>query len=429
MSFDGSSADGRRVIIASSDTHVGPLLEQLRDYCERAYLDEFDAFVGSCAQQPGNVKAFEDGATEVGPSFERVVTPGHHDVYERLRQLDRDGVAGEVVFHGSQNGQPIPFLPSVASFTSSPLGQGARAEELGRAGIRIYNRWLADFCSVEPHRHVGLAQLPIWDLDRSIDEIAWARAAGLRGVNFPAPRPSLPDHNDPVWDPFWSACEASDMPLNTHGGSEMVTAGIANYSGIGGRRLTAYETHKFSSRGLWWMILGGVFERHPKLKLILTEQIGVGAWLPLTMTELDELDGLVYLGPSELSKSPSEYFRSNCYIGASFMSYIDAHSAVDNGFDRNYLWGSDFPHREGTYPWSILSLRMSLEDIPPDAIRRLVGQNLIDVFGLDRPALQTVADRIGPTMHDLTTPLPTSEIPHEPGITEFSFAFRRGFAW
>jgi predicted TIM-barrel fold metal-dependent hydrolase len=303
--------------------------------------------------------------------------------------------------------------------------------ELTYAGQRIYNRWLADFCSVAPERHVGLAHLPVWDIDLAIRELHWARGAGLRGVNFPAPRPSLPDYNDPAWDPFWSACEANDMPLDTHGGSEILTTGLARYAGLGGARLLRRETSQLSTRALPWMILGGVFDRHPALKLILTEVPGLSAALPAMLLELDELaaGGHTGLGPSGLSKRPSEYMSSNCFIGASFMSHADAQSAVDQHRVNNYLWGSDYPHREGTYPWSKFSLRMCMEDIAPDHVRRMAGLNLVDTFGLDQKRLQELANRVGPTLDELTTPLSAQDMPTEPPHIEYSMGFRSGVAW
>ena len=110
-------------------------------------------------------------------------TDGHHDVHARLRDLDYDGVAAEVIFHGSQNGEPIPFQ-SFGPFLGYEKGDNL---ELLGVGYHIYNEWLADFCSVEPERHVGLAHLPMWDVDAAVREAEWARGAGLRGVNFPAP--------------------------------------------------------------------------------------------------------------------------------------------------------------------------------------------------------------------------------------------------
>jgi hypothetical protein len=158
----GVQGPEQRVIVASADTHVGPLLGQLREYCERRHLDDFDSFAGATQVAPGRV------AASLLPSpgeadYSLIVTPGHCNIEERLRQLDQDGVATEVIFHGSQNGQPLSFSSSAFSFSSLPSGQEGRVLELSLAGAQIYNRWLADFCSVEPRRHAGMVQLRVWD--------------------------------------------------------------------------------------------------------------------------------------------------------------------------------------------------------------------------------------------------------------------------
>src|SRR5262249_26312850 len=131
-----------------------------------------------------------------------ILTTGHHDVHARLRDMNFDGVVGEVIFHGSQNDEPIPFTnlgdPTNRSFFKSLPPEHP---ELAAVGAHIYNQWLADFCSVEPHRHAGLAQLPVWDVDASVREAEWARDAGLRGLNFPNMHSWLPRFDNPVWEP------------------------------------------------------------------------------------------------------------------------------------------------------------------------------------------------------------------------------------
>src|SRR5204863_1073759 len=142
-----------------------------------------------------------------------------------LRDLDADGVAGEVIFHGSQNGEPIPFQAQ-GSFLGAESGDDL--EHLG-VGYHIYNQWLADFVSVEPERHVGLAHLPMWDIDAAVKEATWAREHGLRAVNFPCESGPGENnrsrwagqhfYNDAVWDALWAACQHLCMTRCTRGGA------------------------------------------------------------------------------------------------------------------------------------------------------------------------------------------------------------------
>jgi hypothetical protein len=68
-------------------------------------------------------------------------------------------------------------------------------------------------------------------------EMEWARDAGLRGVNFPAPQPWFPEFNKRLWDPLWSTAEAVEMPLVTHIGA----GADADYSGPDGRAVNSFE--------------------------------------------------------------------------------------------------------------------------------------------------------------------------------------------
>ena len=139
--------------------------------------------------------------------------PGHHDAGARLRDMDGDGVTSEVLYHFSMNGEPFPFMMQAAG----GLTNDASDLELATVGYHLYNEWLADFVSVDPQRLLGLAYIPIWDIDLAVKEVEWAASRGLHGVNFPPPgRPDTILYNEPDWDPFWSACVANDMPLNTH---------------------------------------------------------------------------------------------------------------------------------------------------------------------------------------------------------------------
>ena len=86
-----------------------------------------------------------------------------------------------MLFHGSQNGEPIPFIISDPSVGMATMERRYDVDfELAGVGRHIYNEWLADFCSVQPERHVGLAHLPMWDIDAAVKEATWAREHGLR---------------------------------------------------------------------------------------------------------------------------------------------------------------------------------------------------------------------------------------------------------
>jgi predicted TIM-barrel fold metal-dependent hydrolase len=414
------------VVIVSNDTHIGPrLVEDLRPYCPKRHLDDFDAFAASTAADNEAARQLLEGSGHLDhPNFR---TEGHHDSAARLADYDHDGIAAGVLFHGSMNLEPIPFIAQPLG-KPTPLGD----HELAPVGMQIYNRWMADFVAQAPHRHIGLAYLPMRDVDAAVAEVRWAHEHGLRAVNFPAMRDgALPEYNRKLWEPLWSVCEELGMPLVTHVGA----ATNARYGGLEGVALLQLESGGFTSRrSVWWLIWAGVFARHPGLKLAITET--PGNWFPGLAAELDALwdfydakrgeplnDALL----AQVPRKPSEYMAENVFFGASFASAHEVGEAVAHGIDTQLLWGSDYPHLEGTFvnPESRdmpsvtrLALRNTFCDIDPEATLRMVGGNAIDLYGLDAAALQAVARDIGaPTLDELATPI--DAVPEGASITAF----------
>jgi len=419
-------SESDNLIVVSNDTHIGPrLVEDLRPYCPSQYLDEFDRFAATTENERNAATTMLEGSGYLShPNFR---TAGHHDSAARLADYDHDGVAAGVLFHGSMNLEPIPFV-------ASPLGKPKEVtdRELLDVGQRIYNRWLADFVSQAPNRHIGLAYLPLWDLDDAIAELQWARNAGLRGVNLPAMRDGeLPEYNRRVWEPFWSACAELRMPLVTHvgGGTN------ARYSGLEAIALMQLESAGFlSQRAVWWMIFAGVFERHPDLKLVITET--PGNWYPPKATELDALHAFYDTKRDEplnkalleqVPRRPSEYMRNNVYFGASFASPFEVHEALAHSVASQLLWGSDYPHLEGTFVYrdgrdlpsiTRLALRNTFCEVPAIETRRMIGETAIDVYDLDRDALQQIARGIvAPTLDEIATPI--DSVPEGASVTAF----------
>lgn len=414
------------VVIVSNDTHVGPrLVDDLRPYCPSSYLEEFDRFAAMTADQRKAAEKMLQGSGYLDhPNFR---TSGHYDSGARLADYDHDGVAAGVLFHGSMNMEPIPFVPMT-------LGKAVKYgdRELTAVGFQIYNRWLADFVSVAPHRHIALAYLPMWDIDAALAEVAWAHDAGIKGINFPSMRDGeLPEYNKRSWEPLWQACEERQMPLVTHVGS----ATNADYSGLESVALLQVESGNFvSKRAIWWMIFAGVFERHPGLKLMITET--PGSWFTTTAEELDGVYSWYEAKRDEplnrallrqVPHRPSEYMSKNVFFGASFASPFEVHQAVQQGVASQLLWGSDYPHLEGTFVYredktmpsvTRASLRNTFAGASATQTRRMVGGNAIEVFNLDAEALGAIARQINaPTIEELGQPI--DAVPEGASATAF----------
>jgi predicted TIM-barrel fold metal-dependent hydrolase len=421
----------RPLVIVSGDSHVGPLLEDLAPYCPAAWKEEFDAFVSDhrdASKRRADPLAGLDmpEARELAEQFRRgQMTAGHHDVQARLADMDRDGIAAEVIFHGSQNLEPLPLIHKDAGMDGAQFSH-AENHERSAAGVDIYNRWLADMCAVAPERLMGAVQLPLWDVEASVRELEAARNAGLRAVNLSAPRAGLLPYDDPAWEPFWSACEDLDVWLATHSGS--VDFGPVMTTGPHFFNLLEIESGGWPARrALPRLIFGGVFARHPRLRLVLTEQNG--DWWSATVREYDSSYATHrWQIREQVPEPPSFYLHQNVFIGASFMAPFEAETAVREGYWRNVIWGRDYPHIEGTYQYqedggkeanpTRLALRYAFSGIDAEKALAMVGTNGVRVYGLDAGALQAVADRIGaPTLAELAEPI--DEIPKNGGVLSF----------
>jgi predicted TIM-barrel fold metal-dependent hydrolase len=400
---------GDRYLVVACDSHAGPSLErQLRPYCPQRHLDDFDDYVAMTRQQPREAQGLLVGGVlkEEAKAFkERSKScPGLQDPAARLRDMDADGVAVDVIFAGGLNDETLPFLG-----VGFDAGSAISSADLRTLGSHIWNQWLVDFISGEPERHVGVMQIPIWDVDTAVKEIEWGAARGLRAVNLPAPRKDYPSYNEPLYEPLWSVCEALRLPCLTHvaGGTD-----VLGLRGPGGDCLLRTEIGFFGRRGLWQLIFGGVFERHPGLKLVFTEQRV--AWVPDLLQELNS----IYLDDRyedtyfarAMPRLPSDYWFANCYLSGSFLAPYEVEMRHEVGM-RNLLWGSDYPHPEGTWPRTTLALRNTFAGIPEDDARMILGDNAVDVYNLDTDALRPVAERIGPRPADLAQPLRAEEFP------------------
>ena len=263
---------------------------------------------------------------------------------------------------------------------------------------------MVDFCAEAPGRRAGVAQILLNDVDAAVAEIRWVKESGLKGgILLPGvpPGSSVEPYHAVEYEPIWAACAEYDVPINNHGGTsgpEQIGTGKHPSSGA----LFMIETSWFSHRTLWQMIFSGVFERYPTLKLALTEQ-GTG-WVPGTLTMLDDFydrftsgkDNMEVLFAGEqartLSMKPTEYFNRNVFMGSSFLRPQECKLRYEIGVD-NIMWGADYPHNEGTTPYSREALRYTFAGVDPDEVRTMLGTTAATVYDLDLGAARRAGRR------------------------------------
>ena len=403
-----------RYLVVSADGHAGPPAPHYREYLEPQYREPFD-------EHQASIRALSEAAkvastnTEFVEKWERV-TGGDggllaaYDSEYRSKVLDEEGVAAEVLF-------PDADVLGTGRVSGSPFGSGlaggADSEpEFAFAGARAHNRWLADFVSEEPDRRIGIAIVPIlFDLDGALAEIGWAREHGLRGVLIPTRWFEAPAYHDERYEPIWATCAELGMVVHTHSGS-----GPADYGlGPGMMAIYATEAYWWAARPLWVLIWSGVFERHPGLRYVVAEN---GAWwLPDIMRKMDEkYDGghntkkLGNVFREHLGMRPSEYFERNCFLAASTPGVEDIARRHDVGVAR-LLWGNDFPHPEGTFPYTRELVRRRFKDVPRDETARMLGGNAAALYGFDTAALTPLVERVGPRVDEIHGEEQLQEVP------------------
>jgi predicted TIM-barrel fold metal-dependent hydrolase len=151
-------------------------------------------------------------------------------------------------------------------------------------------------------------------------------------------------------------------------------------------------------RPLTFLIWGGVFERFPRLKVAITE--ATTTWAPSYLEHLDDryVDWHVTakLGDyrSHLSMKPSDYFRRNVRLGT-FFARKEAERRAQVGVEC-LMWGSDYPHPEGTWPKTRAMMRDTFHGLPGAEIAAMLGGNAAATYGFDREKLAPLVARIGP---------------------------------
>ena len=213
-----------------------------------------------------------------------------------------------------------------------------------------------------------------------------------------------PSYGHESYDPVWAACAETGLVVHTHSGeadSESYNDNMAQYM-----LEVAFWTH----RPLWQLLLSGKFDKFPNLKYAPVE---CGSWwLGDLLFKTDAVFGgrnwkvkkMASRTKDLICKLPSEYIGANVFIGASTMSKVELRRRYVNGIDA-LMWGTDYPHPEGSWPNTIERLETDFQQIPVEETRLLLGLNAVRCYDLDVDGLTKIAENIGPTPLELNQDL------------------------
>jgi predicted TIM-barrel fold metal-dependent hydrolase len=286
------------------------------------------------------------------------------------------------------------------------------------AGVRAYNRWAADTFGPAGDRILCVGDPGSQpDLEAILAELDWIAARGFAGAYVPGyfHRGDLPPIHDRFWDPYWARLAELGLPAVIHAGYGQkqceflngIEALRENMEAEGRDDLLAEiinNADRFFSkdlrprRAMWQLMLGGVFDRHRDLKLLMTE---VRAdWLPDTVRHLDSAFE-EHRADLPATRAPSEVWRDQCLMSLSFVHKAEVAMRYEMGIE-TVFFGRDYPHAEGTWPNTADWLSDAFAGVPEDELRLMLGENAIRVLDLDREHLAAIASRIGPTIDDVT---------------------------
>ena len=361
-------------VVVSADSHVLEPDDLWERPLRSKYGDAVPRVVSSFQGQRGHFFSFGHEACVIEEvvsasdqtRVDELIQAGHDPVM-REKCIDRDGVAAEVI-HATW-ALFVMRLPDV---------------DLKRDCCRIVNDWLAEYCSHNPRRMVGVAMVPLEDVTWAKAELERAVTRGLRGVMVPTVNAEgTPPYRDRRYDPFWAAVQELDVPLTLH-----IITGRARdpFTFHGAERPEAPRAIAALWSEIWPVlsgdfIFGGILDRFPRLRVVLGEY--EVSWVPYFSMRLERAARMFGsdFGLPALARSPSRYLRENVYFGM-INDPLARRCLDDVGADR-ILWGSDFPHPPCTYPKTHAILDTILDGVPEDARRRIVAGNVMELYKIE----------------------------------------------
>jgi len=249
--------------------------------------------------------------------------------------------------------------------------------EYQRECIRVYNEWLSEFCAGESTRLLGVGMLPMrGPVEWAVQEAERCAKRGLRGVMIPAVKRNPPYH-EPIYHPLWNALQELDVPVGVHSGADDQPLSIDRDIPL---HATVCDNKMFMmQRSLALLITSAVPQRFPGLRFVIVEG-GIG-WIAAQLRFMDHWweDHHRWMTP-KLDEPPSFYFRRQFWA-----TFEDDRPGILTrhllGVER-LMWGSDYPHTEGTFPFSIQRISQDFADVPESETRLMVRDNAAKLYGI-----------------------------------------------
>jgi predicted TIM-barrel fold metal-dependent hydrolase len=371
--------------LLDADSHVSEPLNLWKERLPEKYRDKAPRMMTEYEGQPGAWWHIEEdrhphnvilgfGANKTLEELQQLLKSfsyagahrGGWDPTQRVKDMDQDGVAGDVLY-------------TTLGFRMFWIKEAG----FQRACFQVYNDWLAEFCSYSPKRLKGLGLISLYNPREAAQDLEECAKKGLAGaLIWASPPEELPFHLE-VYDPFWAAAQELGLPLSLH---EFAGFHWVDWDSTAKKRTVAgaINSHEVETT-FATLILSGVLERFPRLKVISAE-LNCG-WLAYFLRRMDErfafrgtrLHGNPFA--TKLTLKPSEYFRRQLF--ATFIDDTFGLSHRDEIGVENLLWSSDFPHSATFWPHSREKIAQDFRGISEEHKRKILYENAAKLYGFE----------------------------------------------
>jgi uncharacterized protein len=390
--------------VIDSDTHVNPSLDVLLRYAERDLRerqDDLQPYTRMVKPQPGRGDAEEVDAyatlsikpvrlQRVAGEKPRPPAPVPADrgfLSGRTQMVTRQPITTRVAEDNAAGrlrdmdleGRDIDFIiPGPWAY-----GAPALAPHLATGLYRAYHRYMADYCAADPRRLksmvLALGTDPAWSAQVIKEQ---AREEWVAAV-----WPLLPEGvpvDDPDLEPIWAAADEADLPIMYHAFT-IETPYFPGYRDIWDNPAMgrcAGQTWG-GQRFLSFMLMGGMLDRHPNLRVGALES-GHG-WLPHWLVRLTrQIDYVRGSVSPALKHTPLEYAQMGrvfCSIDFSEGAALTK-ATVDVLGDHVLMFASDYPHPETIFPDHADTVIAWRQELGEPAMQKLMWENAVRFFRL-----------------------------------------------
>jgi len=284
---------------------------------------------------------------------------GVRDLALRAEDMDRDGVDAELCF------------PTVGLLVARI---GDREGE--RVAAQIWNDWAWEYTAPLRDRLIPAAIIPSHDFDDALAECKRTAEMGFAAFSL---FEGLNNYNDPRWDPIFAFAGEAGIPIAFHTGFGDIS--LRPINGPGGAVFNYTRQMNDAIDIITQLVAGGVLERNPKAHIVFAEHSA--GWLWSLAERMDE----VYIGHSnsvepKLKRMPSEIVRDQ--VHSAFQNDTNSTMVIRKGIGTSALmFATDYPHSEGTFPFTgevIRQLRANNPDVTPEELVEMLGGNAARLF-------------------------------------------------